>query len=323
MKFFVTGASGFIGAVVVRQLVQAGHEVRCLMRKTSDASRIADLKFDRFTGDVRDLASLEAGIAGMDGVLHLASLSSWDDIHSPQMKDVVLTGTENILKAAAKNGNVKTVFVSSILAVGATEQPQVLDETAPLELDLTEMTYSKFKLEAENLCTDAAAKGQPVVIVNPAEVYGPNDTGMITAKNLIDFAQSWPVVVCKGGTAVVHVDDVAAGIIAAFFKGRSGERYILGGDNLSIKELAAMTTDIIGKKKPMLVFPNGFIKGLTKVATAVKLPLPYNPNVIPYATKYWFMDNSKAKRELGVSFRPARQVLEPTLQWLKDAGHIQ
>jgi len=322
VKFFVTGGNGFIGSVVVRQLVQAGHDVRCLMRASSKADRIEDLKFERWTGDVRDYASLEAGIRGCDGVLHLASLSSWDDIHSPQMREAVLDGTKNVLAAAEAAGKVKTVFVSSTLAFGGTTGPKPFDESQQYDIGDATLVYSNYKLQAENLCHDAVKRGLHVVIVNPAEVYGPNDTGMITAKNLIDFAKSWPVLVCKGGTAVVHVDDVAKGIIAGFEKGRPGERYILGGDNLTIRELADLTGDILGKKKLTLTFPNGFIKGLTKVATAAHIPLPYNPNVIPYATKYWFVDNKKAKDELGVEFRPARAVLEPTLDWLKSAGHI-
>ncbi len=322
MKFFVTGGNGFIGSVVVRRLVEQGHTVRCLMRASSNADRISDLPFERWTGDVRDYASLEAGIKGCDGVLHLASLSSWNDIHSPAMREVVLDGTKNVLAAAEANGRVKTVFVSSILATGGTEEPRIYDEQAQFDIDPKELTYSNYKLEAEKLCKDAVERGLHVVIVNPCEVYGPNDTGMITAKNLIDFAKSWPVLVCKGGTAVVHVDDVAQGIIAGFERGRSGERYILGGDNLTIRELATLTTDILGQKKPTLTFPNGFIRGLTKVATAIKLPLPYEPAVIPYATKYWFIDNRKAKTELGVEFRPAREVLSPTIAWLKQAGHI-
>lgn len=322
MKFFVTGGNGFIGSVVVRELIAQGHAVRCLMRETSKADRIEDLPFERAIGDVRDYDSLVRAMQGCDGVLHLASLSAWQDIHSPQMKAVVLDGTQNVLRGAEATGKLKVVFVSSTLAVNASQEPVTFDEASQFDVDLDELAYSRFKIEAEKLCLDAAKRGQPVVIVNPSEVYGPNDTGMITAKNLIDFAKSWPVMVCNGGTAVAHVQDVARGIIAAYFKGKNGERYILGGDNLTIRELALLTNDILGKKKWTVTFPNGFIKGLTKVATSIKLPLPYDPNVIPYATKFWFVDNKKAKTELGVEFRPARECLTPTLAWLKEAGHI-
>ncbi len=320
MKIFVTGGNGFIGSVVVQQLIAAGHSVRLLLRKTSKTTRLEGLAYETCIGDVRDAASLD--MRGCDAVIHLASLSSWDDIMSPQMKAVVLDGTQNVLEQAEKNGGLKTVFVSSILAVAGSSAPEVFNEAANWDVEDKTLIYSRFKREAEKLCLDAAARGLPVVIVNPGEVYGPHDDDMITAKNLIDFAKSWPVLVCKGGTLVAHVDDVAKGTIAALEKGRPGERYILGGENLTIRQLADLTGDILGNRKWTLTFPNGFIKALTKAATSVHAPLPYNPNVIPYATRYWFMDSSKAQRELGVTFRSARESLEPTLAWLKSAGHI-
>jgi dihydroflavonol-4-reductase len=162
----------------------------------------------------------------------------------------------------------------------------------------------------------------PVVIVNPTEVYGPEDTALITACNLIDFARSSPVLVCTGGTSIVHVEDVALGIVRAMEKGRAGERYILGGDNLTIRELAAMTLEILGQKKPIWTMPNGLLRGLASVGRTLRIPMPFNPHVIPYATLYWFARNDKARRELGVEFRGARETLTPTLAWLRDSGRL-
>jgi dihydroflavonol-4-reductase len=174
------------------------------------------------------------------------------------------------------------------------------------------------------MCLDAMRKdGVPVVIVNPGEVYGPNDTALITACNLIDFAKSKPVLVCNGGTSVVYIDDVALAIVRAMEKGKPGERYILGGENLTVRQLAELSLELLGQKKSIVQVPNGVIKALAAVGTALHIPLPFNPHVIPYATRFWFMDSSKAQRELGVSFRPARATLEPTLKWLKDSGRIQ
>lgn len=322
MRIFVTGGNGFIGSVVVRKLVEAGHEVRCLLREKSKTTRIDGLKFDRVYGDVRDLASLQRGVEGCDGVLHLASLSSWSDIHSPLMKEVVFDGTANVLKAAKDAGNLKTVFVSSILAIAGSDSPKVFDENAVSDFDSAKLVYSQSKAKAEKICFEAAAAGQPIVIVNPGEVYGANDDDMITAKNLIDFAKSWPVLVCNGGTLVAHVDDVADGIIQALDKGRSGERYILGGENVTIRQLAELCQQILGKKKWTVTMPNGLIKGLTKAATSVKAPLPFDHNVIPYATRYWFMDSRKAQRELGVAFRSAKDSLAPALSWLQETQRI-
>jgi dihydroflavonol-4-reductase len=324
MKVFVTGGNGFIGSVVVQKLIAEKHDVRCLLRKTSNTDRIEGLKYERVEGDVRDLESVKRGMDGVDAVIHLASLSNWNDIDSPLMDEVVEGGTRNIL-AVAKDAKKppRVVFVSSILAVNGSAEPKTFDETAEFTLNDKKLKYSRSKRIAESMCLDAFKNDKiPTVIVNPAEVYGPNDTALITACNLIDFAKSKPVLVCAGGTSVVYVDDVALGIVRSLDKGKPGERYILGGENLTIRQLAELTLEILGQKKKIVKFPNGLIKGLTAVGRTLHIPLPYNPHVIPYATKYWFMDSSKAQRELGIQFRGAREALEPTLKWLKESGRI-
>ena len=326
MKVFVTGGNGFIGSVVVRTLLAEGHSVRCLLRQTSKTDRIDGLAYERVLGDVRDAASVTAGMEGCDGAIHLASLSAWNDIDSPLMDDVVKKGTRHILDAALARpagARPRVVFVSSILAVNGSNEPKVFDETTKFTLPTRKLNYSRCKLAAEAMCLEAAKSGVPVVIVNPGEVYGPLDRDLITACNLIDFAKSSPVLVCNGGTSVAYVDDIAMGTVRALEKGRSGERYILGGENLTVKQLAQLTLDLLGQKKSILKSPNFILKALTAFCTTLHIPLPYNPHVIPYATKYWFMDSTKAQRELGVKFRSARESLEPTLNWLKESGLIK
>ena len=253
MRVFVTGGNGFIGSVVVRELVAAGHEVTCLLRPTSNTDRLDGVHHERASGDVRDAASVKAAMAGAEAVIHLASLSSWDLIDSPEMKDVVLGGTANVLDAARELGGIRVVFVSSVTAVGATSEPTPLDESAPYNLDHERgLTYSRFKHEAEELCRAAVERGQDVVVVNPAEVYGPGDVALITAGNLVDFATSNPVLVCNGGTSVVYVDDVALGIVRAMERGVTGERYILGGPNVTLRELATHTLDLLGRTSKIL-----------------------------------------------------------------------
>ncbi|MEM7132756.1 MAG: NAD-dependent epimerase/dehydratase family protein [Chloroflexota bacterium] len=320
---FITGGNGFIGSRVVGQLISHGYRVRCLLRSTSDATRIDDLPIERVTGDIRNRTSLEAGMQGCDGVIHLASLSNWDDIHSPLMHEVVVAGSCNVLAAAQACGNLRTVYVSSIIAVNGTKEAEVQNEESPFTLrNQKSYSYAFAKREAEEVCREMVKTGLPVVIVNPTEVYGPHDYDMVTAGNLVDFAQSNPVFVPTGGTSIVHVDDVAAGIIAAFEQGRVGERYILGGDNLTIRELAALVIEILGEQKPIVVLPNALLLALAKLSSTVRLPLPFNPAVIPYAVRYWWINNSKAREELGVTFRSLQEVLEPTIEWLADDGQV-
>jgi dihydroflavonol-4-reductase len=322
MRVFVTGGNGFIGSVVVRKLVSRGHAVRCLVRATSKTQRIDDLGVERVIGDVRDAGALASGMTGCDAVIHLAGFSSWNDLNSPLMDEVVVGGTRNVLRAARQAGWLRTVVVSTSVAVNGTPGPVVHDETSTLDLPSGGYVYSRAKARAEDECRTAAANGLPVVIVNPGEVFGPNDIDLITACNLVDFAKSSPVLVCHGGTSVVHVDDVAEGVIAALDHGRSGERYILAGDNLSIRQLAELTIELLGQRKLVLSAPNVVIRWFARLAGALRLPLPFNPAVLPYAMRYWFMDSKRAQTELGVRFSSARETLEPTLAWLVAAGHI-
>jgi dihydroflavonol-4-reductase len=323
MRVFITGGSGFIGSVVVRKLLAAGRNVRCIFRNVSPTTRIDGLKCECIRGDIRDAKALVQAMRGCDTAIHLASLSNWTDIHSSEMEDVVEAGTRNVITAARETDCSKLVYVSSSLAITGSSEPRAFDEAAEQPDWLGKLVYSRTKANAERLCRMAAKDGLPVTIVNPCEVYGPNDIALVTAANLVDFAKSSPVLVCDGGTSVVHVDDVADGIIAALDRGRSGERYILGGDNLTVRQIAELTLELLGLKRRIVSMPNWAVRSMAWAGKALRIPLPFNPEIIPYATRYWFMDNSKAKRELNVTFRNARQTLAPTLRWLQESGHIR
>jgi len=321
LRALVTGGNGFIGSVVVRALLGKGYRVRCLVREHSRTERIDGLPIERVRGDVCDAASVRAAMQDCGSVVHLAGISRWPEIHSPRMERVVVGGTTNVLEAARAVGGPRTVFVSSAIAINGSRRPVVHTEASPSTLDLGRYVYARAKREAEARCRRAGADGVPVVIVSPGEVYGPDDTDLVTAANLVDFARSPVVLVCNGGTSVAHVGDVAAGIVAALEKGRPGERYILGGDNLTIRQLAELTLSILGQRKPIWTVPNPMVR-LLAGAGRLGVPLPFDPAVIPYATLYWFMDSRKAREELGVSFRSARDTLAPTLDWLRAAGHV-
>jgi len=315
-KIFITGGNGFIGSRTVHALLENNYEVRCLLRSTSKTDRIKGLSYEKFIGDITDIASLEKGMEGCLGVLHLAGLSNWDDIHSPKMEAVVVEGSKNVVKAA-KKANIKMVYVSSSTAIDGTETPEILDENSDFTLNKKTYSYAFAKKRVEQFCIDAAKAGQDVVIVNPAEVYGPNDYDQVTAATLIDFVESKPTMVCNGGTSIVHVDDIAMGIIKGYEKGKSGERYFLGGENLTFSEIAAITLKLAKRDNKIMLLPNKVISFVAKVGGALKIPLPFNPAVIPYAVKYWFVKNDKAKNELGATFRNAEETLKPTVEWLE------
>jgi dihydroflavonol-4-reductase len=294
-KIFVTGGNGFIGSRLVHHLLKNGYDVKCLLRKTSKTDRIDGLNYERYEGDITDFENLVEGMKDCDGVMHLASLSNWDDIHSDKMRTVVIEGSKNVINAAIENNNMNMVYVSSSTAIDGTDEAKILDENSSLTLDTKIYSYAWAKKEVEGFCAEA---------------------DQITSGNLIDFATSKPAMVCHGGTSIVHVDDVAAGIVAAFEKGKAGERYFLGSDNLTFKEIARLTLDLLDRKQKIITLPNGLISFIAKLGAKFKIPLPFNPAVIPYAVKYWFVSNEKAKRELEIDFRPAPEILKPTVDWL-------
>jgi len=323
MRVFVTGGNGFIGSAVVRELVARGHTPVCLLRKTSDTKRIDALQFERADGDVRDLASVRAGMAGCDGTAHLAAPGGWHADDAAGLEDVIVNGARNVLEAASALPGHRVLLVSSTAAINACDGPTVFDERAEFTVKNPELHYAHAKHKAELVARDAFSRGVAVIVVNPAEVYGPRDSASGTSSNLVDFAKSIPVLVCDGGTSVVHVDDVARGIIAALERGRPGERYILGGENLTVRQLAELTLELTGRHVPIVPVPNGISRFVARAVIRLHAPAPFNPHVVPYATLYWFVDSGKAQRELGVTFRNGRETISSTIDWLRASGTLR
>jgi dihydroflavonol-4-reductase len=320
LRVFVTGGNGFIGSRVVRRLADAGHEVRCLLRPESRTHRIDDVTFEAVVGDLGDADALERGAAGCDGCVHLAGVSSWDEIASPEVEEVVVEGTRRLLGVVAKVPGLRFVYVSSAAAVNGSEGPSVFDETAPFGLDGSGLRYALAKHAAEELVLEAARDGLHAVIVNPGETYGPDDDEWVTAGPIRDVLRSWPALAVRGGASVVHVDDVAAGIVAALERGRAGERYILGGDNLAVAEIVRTALRAAGKRKPVVVVPAAVLRAVVRICRLLRLPPPLPPDLVGYACRYWFVDSSKAKRELGYSPRPAPETLASVVGWIRSAG---
>lgn len=322
MRVFVTGGNGFIGSVVVRDLVHDGHEVVCLLRRGSNRDRLAGLSIAVVEGDVCDTESFRGALAGCDAAIHLAAPGGWTTDDADALERVIVDGTRNVLAAADGERPMRVVFVSSTAAIDASHEPRVFDERASFTIADPGLGYANAKHRAELVVRDWGQRGLDVVIVNPSEVYGPHDTALGTASNLIDFATSYPVLVCHGGTGIVHVGDVSAGIRRALECGRAGERYILSGENVTIHELAALVLDLLARRAPIVTIPNGVARGVARLVATLRLPAPFNPAVVPYATRYWFVDNAKARRELGVAFRDARETVRSTLEWLRERGLV-
>jgi dihydroflavonol-4-reductase len=325
MKVFVTGGNGFLGSRTVSELIKKGHTVRCLLRKESNIDRIKHLTFERHIGDICDPQSLVEGMKSCDAIIHLACISSWTDIRQleNQLETIAVGGTRNVLEAVKANKKIRVVYVSSSAAIDASKQPQLFDEKSDYTLSETSLKYSIAKHKAEQVVKQYVREYDlDVVTVNPCEAYGPNDEGMVTAGNLVEILKESLSIVCSGGTSVAHVEDIARGIVLALEKGRKGERYILGGDNLTIADMSRMVRKLAGKCDFVLTIPNTIIVGACFILAKLGLKTPIPIDVLDYAVLYWFVDSSKAKQELGYEWRPAHQTFKDVVQWLLDTKRI-
>jgi dihydroflavonol-4-reductase len=307
----------------VRLLLERGHEVRCLLRPTSETHRIDDLEVERVVGDLDDRDALARGLGGCGGCVHLASVSSWDEIASPEVEDVIVEGTRNVLDAARGVDGLRLVYVSSAAAVNGSNAPKVFDEQSPFDLERSGLRYAVAKHAAEQLVLEATRGGLHAAIVNPGETYGPDDDEWVTAGAIRDVLKGWPALAVRGGASVVHVEDVAEGIVAALERGRSAERYILGGDNLEIEEIVRAALTAAGSRKPVVVVPAAVLRAVVRLCRLVRLPPPVPADVVGYACRYWFVDSSKAKAELGYRPRPAAETLASVVSWIRRAQAVQ
>ena len=307
----VTGANGFIGARVVTELIARGYPVRVFVRAGSDTSRIDSFRVERALGDVRDLSALSTASVGCEAIVHLAGPSSWKKIRdeADELESVIVTGTRNVLRAAHRAKVRRTVVVSSSAAIGATLTPKIQNEESRYRIGHRALAYSLAKRGAERAVREAIRRtGIDALIVNPCETYGPDDRELVTAGNLVAFLGRAPAGVCEGGTSVAHVEDVARGIVLALERGRSGERYILGGENLSLTEIARTVRRIAGRSDRVVTLPSAAIGTVSRACERVGVRPPVASDVLAYASLYWFVDSSKAERELGYRSRSAKAV---------------
>lgn len=319
----VTGGHGFIGSFVVRRLLARGYAVRCLVRHSSKTHRIDDLGVEKVVGDLLDPTSLATAMAGCHSCVHLAGISSYADMDKDFAWPTIVDGTRNVFQAALDAGLQRVVYAGSAIIYASADPERICDEDSPFMLAGTGLTYAEAKHENEQQVDTFVEKGLDVVVAIPTETYGPHDDEFLTTGYLKEAINGWPAMATKGGTMYGHVDDVAEGFCLALERGVRGERYILGSENGTIEQIINLTLDVVGKKKRALVMPTGLTRFVIRTLFDLGLPSPEHPNAIEYGTLYAFCKNDKARRELGWEPRSGREVLEDTIRWLREAGHIK
>jgi len=344
MLAFVTGATGFLGSHVARVLAEQGADLRLLVRPTSDLRNISDLNADRVVGDLRDAPSIEKALSGCDVVFHVAAdYRLW--VRDPdEMYRSNVEGTRSLLEAARKQGLRRVVYTSSVATMGFTSNhaaaetrtgegahpntSTVADEESPVSLADMIGHYKRSKFMAEQVAVEAARSGVDVVIVNPTTPVGERDIKPTpTGRIVLDFLKRKFPAYVETGLNLVDATECARGHIQALEKGRSGERYILGGENLTLKQILDRLAAITGLKSPTLKLPYvfAFAAGVVDEMVTGRL-LGREPratiDAVRMGRKMMFVSSAKAERELGWRRVPVDGALRRSVDWFRGNGYV-
>jgi dihydroflavonol-4-reductase len=327
MTTLVTGAAGFLGSHVARQLVARGETVRVLMRPSSSNRAISDLSLEYVTGDLRDIASLERAMKGVERVFHVAAdYRLW--ARKPQdIYDSNVGGTKNLL-AAAKKAGVSLLTYTSTVATIAVDRLQLPNEFTDAKLEEMVGHYKRSKWMAEQEVLREAKAGTPIIVAMPTTPVGPWDWKPTpTGKIILDFLNGKMPGYVDTGLNFVGVEDCAAGHLLIAEKGKPGERYLLGAENLTLKSLLDLLAKITGLAAPSLKIPHGMALGVAYVESAFSRLVGKEPQIpvegVKIAQHKMFVDASRAQRELGFQPGPVAGGLERAARWYVANGYVK
>ena len=325
-KTLVTGAAGFIGSHVVRELLARGREVRALIRPGEDVRNLAGLDLERVEGDVTDPASVQRAVQGCARVFHLAAIYALWLPEPRRMFDVNVTGTQNVLLACLRAGVERVVHTSSIAALGLSKD-RPSDESTEFNQVRQANDYVLSKWLSEELARSFAAQGLQVVITNPAFPFGARDVAPTpTGKILLDVVKGKLPGYFDAGFSVVDVEDVARGHLLAEEKGRVGQRYLLSGVNMSMKEFMQLAARVAGvrfkaRRIPLRI---GLWYGdwLDRRAEKLQRPPLVSGRTLRYAAQNLYYDNSRTRAELGLELTPVEDSIRRALDWFRAEGYL-
>ena len=327
MTTLVTGAAGFLGSHVARQLVARGENVRVLMRPSSNNRAISDLSLEYVTGDLRDAASLERAMKDVKRVFHVAAdYRLW--ARKPQeIYDSNVGGTKNVL-AAAKNAGVEQLVYTSTVATIAVDRPNLPNEATDARLEEMIGHYKRSKWMAEQQVLQAAKEGLAAIVAMPTTPLGPWDWKPTpTGKIILDFLNGKMPGYVETGLNFVGAEECAAGHLLVAEKGKAGERYLLGAENLTLKELLEMIAEITGLSAPGMKIPHTVALGVAYVDTAFSRLLGKEPQIpvegVKIAQHKMFVDCSRARQELGFAPGPVVAALERAVRWYQANGYVK
>lgn len=329
MKALVTGATGFVGSAVARRLLVAGHNVRVLARPGSDRSNLAGLDLEISEGDLNDAGSLNQACQGCNTLFHVAADYRLWARYPQHMLDTNIAGTRNLMRAALDAGIGRVVYTSSVATLGLLPGDTPSDEKTPVTFGDMIGIYkqSKFLAEAEirRLINE---EGLPAVIVNPSTPVGPRDIKPTpTGRMIVEAASGKMPAYVDTGLNIVHVDDVAEGHLLAFEHGEIGMRYVLGGEDMSLRDILLEIAAITGRAAPRIRMPHNAILPMAYAAEAwTRLTGGDEPFVtvdgVRMAKKKMYFSSERAKAALGYTARPPRAAFEDAVAWFREKGKL-
>ena len=327
MTVLVTGATGFVGAAVLRRLLDAGQAVRALVRAGSDRHNLEGLEVEPVEGDLGDAASLGRAVAGCEALYHVAADYRLWVPEPATIYRANVEGTRALMRAAAEAGVRRIVYTSSVAVLGLHADGAPADETVPATLVDMIGHYKRSKFLAEQAVAEMAAEGLPVVIVNPSTPIGPRDVKPTpTGRMVVEAAAGRMPAFVDTGLNLVHVDDVATGHLLAFEHGAVGERYILGGHDMSLRDILAEIAAIVGRKPPRVKLPHGLILPFAYAAEGIARLTGREPfatvDGIRMARKKMYFSSAKARAALGYRSRPALEALRDAVEWFRANGYL-
>ena len=327
MRALVTGASGFVGGAVARALVKDGWQVRALVRAGSDRTNLQGLPLEVAIGDLTDASSLSAAMDGCEALFHVAADYRLGAPDPAQLYRTNVEGTRNLLLAARRAGVGKIVYTSSVATMGIPADGSPGDEGTAVSLAAMIGHYKRSKFLAEQVVLEAAASGTPAVIVNPSTPVGPGDVKPTpTGQLVLDAAAGRMPAYVDTGLNIVHVDDVAAGHLLAWQRGRIGERYILGGEDMTLQQILIYIAQHVGRRPPRVRLPYAAILPIAYVAEAVAKITGRSGRVplegLRMSRKRMFFSSAKAVRELGYRWRPPGQAFDDAVRWFRERGRL-
>jgi dihydroflavonol-4-reductase len=330
MTILVTGATGFVGSAVARKLLTAGETVRVLARAGSNRRNIEGLDVDVCIGDLTQPETLAPAVTGCSAVFHVAADYRLWTRHPEEMMQTNIEGSKALIDAALDAGVDRIVYTSSVAALGINKDETPADETTPSSLADMIGVYKRSKFLAEQAVHGLVAKkNAPVIIVNPSAPVGPRDIKPTRTGELIaDAAAGRMPAFVDTGLNVVHVDDVAEGHVLAWQKGKIGERYILGGENLPLASILREISELVGRKPPWISIPHGVVMPIAYIAEALtRLSGGEKPLVavdeVRMARKKMYFTSAKAQKELGYNPRPVSEAFADAVNWFRENGYLR